>query len=139
MSTHALLLTSEIVGLTIVGLWASAFATAGLRRLIHGPYVPEVINDAFIAKYEAQAAAEGWLHRFLVVLDIFVNVCFRGQEDETISARSYRASLEGKLWGRVMNYWLDLWQEQHGPKAAVGDFMRALNRVETNKKILGIQ
>ena len=139
MSIHALLLAGKIVGLTIIGLWASAFLIAGIRHLVHGSDVPEVIDDAFYAKYAAQAATEKWLHRFLVVFDIAFNVLLRGQEDETLSSRAYRASLESKLWGRVMNYWLDLYQIQHGPKAMVGDLYRALNRMTTNKKILGIE
>jgi hypothetical protein len=133
------ILAVEIVGIVLAALWGSAFLTAGIRRLLNGPDVPEPIDAAFIAKYTKQAAGEWWPHRLLVVFDIFVNVCCRGQQDETISARSYRAYLEGKLWGRVMNYWLNLFQYAHGPKAAVGDLWRAQARVETNKKILGIQ
>jgi hypothetical protein len=140
MSIHALLLTGEIAGSVITAMWVVAFAIAGVRRLISGPFVPEVINSAFIVKYGDRAAAEGWLHRLLVVLDIFLNVVFlRGQQDETMSAHAWRASLEGKSWGKALTYWLDLIQPQHGPKAAVGDLVRALNRVATNTKVLGIQ
>jgi hypothetical protein len=133
------ILTGEISGGVIAGMWIVAYGIAGVRRLIHGPDVLEVIDEAFYAKYAAQAAAEGWLHRFLVVFDIAVNVLCRGQEDETLSSRAYRASLQGKLWGRLLNYWLDLIQVQHGPKAMVGDLYRATNRVATNNKILGLK
>lgn len=131
-------LTGEIGSGIIAGMWIVAYGVAGVRRLIHGPDVPETINEAFYIKYAAQAAAEGWLHRFLVVFDIAFNVLCRGQEDETLSSRAYRASLEGKLWGRLLNAWLDLLQVQHGPKAMVGDLYRALNRTNLNKKILGL-
>ncbi len=115
------------------------FAIKGIRRLKDGPDIDEPIDSAFITKYTNRAASEGWLHRSFVVIDVLINVFFRGQTDETISGRSYRASLEGKLWGRVMSYWLSLYQWQHGPKAAVGDLWRAQNRVTTNKKVLGIR
>jgi hypothetical protein len=130
------LLTGEIVLGIEAGLWGTAFAIAGMRRLVHGPFVPEVINEAFYTKYAAQASTEGWLHRFLVVFDIALNVLCRGQEDETLSSRAYRASLEGKLWGRLLNYWLDLLQPQHGPKAMVGDMWRASNRLITGLNTL---
>lgn len=139
MSLHILLLIAEVFGSVIAALWAVAFVVAGVRRLINGPDKLEPIDAAFIAKYEVQTAKEKWVHRFLVVFDIFVNVCFRGQQDETISGRAYRASLENKLWGRVMNYWLNLFQVQHGVKAAVGDLWRAQVRIVTNKKVLGIK
>lgn len=83
---------------------------------------PDVID---VQAQEAQAAKEGYVHRVLVAFDIFVNVIFRGREDETISARSYRATLEGKLWGRVMNAFLNIFQSNHGAKAAAGDLERA--------------
>jgi hypothetical protein len=132
------ILTGEISGGIIAGMWMVAYAIAGVRRLRNGPFVPEIINEAFYTKYAAQAAGEGWLHRFLVVFDIAMNVLFRGQEDETLSSRAYRASLERKLWGRLLNYWLDLIQPQHGPKAMVGDMWRAANRLATSKKVLGL-
>lgn len=132
------ILTGEISGGIVTGMWIVAYGIAGVRRLTHGPDVPEVINEAFYTKYAARAAAEGWLHRFLVVFDIAVNVLLRGQTDETLSSRAYRASIERKMWGIVLNYYLNLWQAQHGPKAMVGDLWRALNRTATNKKILGL-
>jgi hypothetical protein len=94
---------------------------------------PDVIN---VAAQEAQAAKEGYVHRVLVAFDIFVNVIFRGREDETISARSYRAALEGKLWGRVMNAFLNLFQSNHGAKAAAGDLERATSIERTEDSTL---
>ena len=110
-----------------------------IRHFVSGPHTPEIIDEAFYTKYAAKAAAELWWHRFLVVFDIFCNVVARGQQDETISSRAYRASLEGKLWGKVLNHWLDLIEPQHGPKAMVGDLWRALNRVTRNKQVLGLK
>lgn len=78
-----------------------------------------------IAVQEAQAAKEGYVHRVLVGFDQFVNVILRGRPDETISARSYRAALEGKLWGRILNACLNVIQSDHGAKAAAGDLERA--------------
>jgi hypothetical protein len=131
-------MTIKIVALILALLWIVPYTIAGIRRLINGPFVPEPIDESFLVKYEAQAAKEGWFHRFWVVFDIFINVCFRGQEDETISSRAWRASLQGKLWGRLLNYWLDLWQPQHGPKACIGDLWRAQTRIQTNRKALGL-
>ena len=132
------LLAAEIVVGIIGGLWLSAFVVYAIRRLLHGPDVAEPIDSAFYAKYSARASKEGRFHRALVALDIMANVFAGGQEDETLSARSYRAKLEGKLWGRVMDTWLCLYQSQHGPKAAVGDLYRARNRVIYNTKVLGL-
>ena len=94
---------------------------------------PDVIN---VTQQESQAADEGYLHRVLVALDIFLNVVFKGREDETISARSYRAALEGKIWGRIMNAFLDIFQSNHGAKAAAGDLERANSIAATENKIL---
>jgi hypothetical protein len=138
VSLHVLVLTTEIMSATIAGLWLSAYATAGLRYLLHGKDIPEVVDAAFIAKYLAQAAKEKWYHRILETFDVFVNVIARGEPDETISTRSYRALLEGKLWGRAMSYFLNLYQPQHGPKACVGDLYRAQSRALVCRKILGI-
>jgi hypothetical protein len=131
------ILTGEISGGIVAGMWIVAYGIAGVRRLVRGPFMPEAVDQLFYEKYAGQAAREGWLHRFLVVFDIAMNVLFRGQEDETLSSRAYRASLEGKMWGRLLNYWLDLIQPQHGPKAMVGDVYRAMNRVATSIKVLG--
>ena len=94
---------------------------------------PDIIN---VQLQELQASKEGYLHRVLVALDIFLNVVFKGREDETISARSYRAALEGKIWGRIMNAFLDIFQSNHGAKAAAGDLERANSIAVTENKIL---
>lgn len=132
------LLTGEISGGILAGMWVIAYAIAGLRYLENGPYIPEPINEAFYTKYATQAATHGWLYRIITAFDIFVNVIFRGQADETLSGRAYRASLEYEFWGIALNYWLDLIQPQHGPKAMVGDMQRATNRIAVGKKVLGL-
>ena len=71
--------------------------------------------------------------------DIFLNVTFmNGQNDETMSAHAWRASLEGKKWGVAMNWWLNGFQPNHGYQAACGDYQRALNRSNVEKKALGL-
>ena len=94
---------------------------------------PDQIN---ISLQELQASQEGYFHRLLVAFDMFVNAIFRGRPDETISGRAYRAALEGKLWGRVMNAGLNVLQSNHGAKAAAGDLYRAQSILATETKVL---
>ena len=98
------------------------------------PIQPDQIN---VAKEEAQADAEGWLHRSLVAFDICCNVIFfRGRQGETISSHCYRAALEGHLWGKILNGALDLIQTNHGADAAAGDLARAKSIVATLEQTL---
>ena len=94
---------------------------------------PEQIN---VPLQEDQAASDGYLHRVLVAFDIFINVIFRGRMDETISAHAYRAALQNKLWGRILNGALNLIQSNHGAKAAAGHLERATSIADTEEKIL---
>jgi hypothetical protein len=94
---------------------------------------PDIIN---VQQQEAQAAREGYVSRVLVAFDQFINVVWRGRNDETISARAYRAALEGKLWGRMLNACLNLIQINHGAKAAAGDLERANAIAATEEKTL---
>jgi hypothetical protein len=73
----------------------------------------------------AQAQKEGYFIRVLIAFDMFVNVIFGGNNDETISSRSARAATEGKIWGIVLSRFLDLFQANHGAQAIVGDLTRA--------------
>lgn len=99
------------------------------------PMTPENIQAAM-----ARANTEGRVHRWLDAFDIFLNVTFmNGQNDETMSAHAWRASCEGKLWGKAMNWWLDGFQPNHGYQAACGDLQRSLNRMAVEKKALGLQ
>jgi len=98
------------------------------------PMTPENIQAAM-----ARANNESRIHRWLDAFDIFLNVTFmNGQNDETMSAHAWRASLEGHWWGIAMNWWLNGFQPNHGYQAAAGDLQRALNRVECEKKALGL-
>lgn len=74
---------------------------------------------------EAQAAKEGYVMRVLIGFDMFVNVIFNGHPDETISSRSARAATEGKLWGKIMSKFLNLFQKDHGALAEAGDVQRS--------------
>ena len=119
----------------VVGLILSGLFTSAIRSIFHlntgkAVGVPEMME---------QASKEGWIHRCLVALDIVINVILlRGQQDETISSHSWRAMNGGKLWGRAMCWWLNLFQENHGFKAACGDLERATVRCEVLKKALGV-
>jgi hypothetical protein len=135
---HKFLLSGEIISSSIAGLIAVSALMGFIRHKVSGPpkiFVPSVD----IPKQEARAASEGWLHRALVALDIFLNVVvLRGNQGETISAHSWRASNEGRLWGKLMSAWLNGFQDNHGIKAACGDLERSSAEVNVLKKSLGI-
>lgn len=96
------------------------------------PAVP--LDAAQTATQEARAAHEQYLHRVLVALDQFMNVMADGDPDETISARAARAAEKGKPWGVAMSRFLNLFQQDHGPKAQAGDAERAeaIEQIETS-------
>lgn len=129
---------AAIVVFSVIAFLIGLSALLGfIRSKTSAPEPPFVPADVPIQ--EIRASQEGWPHRCLVALDVFVNVVvLRGQPDETISAHSWRASLDGKLWGRLMCRWLDGFQDQHGPKAASGDLQRAKSRVVQLSKLLGV-
>jgi hypothetical protein len=77
------------------------------------------------ASQMAQAGKEGYIKRVLIGFDMFVNVVANGHPDETISARSGRAASEGKIWGKAMAGFLNLFQKNHSVKAEAGDLERA--------------
>jgi hypothetical protein len=98
------------------------------------PQSPENIKRAM-----DKSNHESRIHRWLVAFDIFLNVTFmNGQNDETMSAHCWRASLEGHKWGKAMNWWLNGFQPHHGYQAACGDLQRSLNRAECERKALGL-
>jgi hypothetical protein len=90
-----------------------------------------------IAIQEVQAAKEGYIHRSLVGVDQFANVLLGGNPDETISSRSQRAAQRGDFVGKVMCWWLDKIQSQHGEKAQAGDIERAIAVEKIEEKSLG--
>lgn len=83
------------------------------------------LTAAQTSEQEKQASKEGYVRRVLIGFDQFVNVVCGGHPDETISARSGRAAAEGKLWGKAMSRFLDVFQPDHGAKAEAGDLARA--------------
>jgi hypothetical protein len=138
------LLAKWVLGGEILGAGVAACILASLAfRLLHRimgtsdsrPQTPDNIQAAM-----ARANNESRAHRWLDAFDIFLNVTFmNGQNDETMSAHAWRASLEGRRWGVAMNWWLDGFQPNHGYQAACGDLQRARNRVECESKALGLK
>lgn len=128
-------LAAEIIAYILIGLIMVPLMISTIRAWIDGKQ--EAWSPADIPTQEAKAAAESWLRRIPVALDIWINVTFlNGEQDETISTHAWRASLEGKTWGRWMTAWLNLWQPNHGYKAACGDLERAENRVKALAALL---
>ena len=83
------------------------------------------LTPAQTATAEQKASQEAYPERFLIALDMFMNVLTDGDPDETISSRSARAAQQGKTWGIEMSKFLDLFQKNHGSKAQGGDVARA--------------
>ncbi len=77
------------------------------------------------ARAEGSAAADGYLLRVLVALDMAANVALGGREDETISASTAMLARKHQFLGSVVSRMLDLFQADHGAKAAAGDLERA--------------
>ena len=131
-------LAAEISGAIMAGLIFIPFVLMIIRTKIEGSdsvWIPADVSEA-----EDIASREGWILRSLVAFDIACNVIiFWGEQDETISTHAWRDSLENKLWGRLMNRWLEWWQPNHGLRAASGDLQRATVRVLILKKVLGVK
>ncbi len=122
------------------GLLVAVSALIATGRAIFEKKQPPFTYPVDVPKAEAKAAAEGYLHRALVAFDIFLNVIvLAGRQGETLSSHAFIASLEGKLWGKLMNTWLSGFQAQHGAQAASGDLERSLAEAARLKKILGVQ
>ena len=131
-------IAAEIYGLS-AGLLVAVSALIATGRTIFEKKQPPFTYPIDVPKAEAKAAAEGYLHRALVALDIFLNVVVMGgRQCETMSSHAFIASLEGKLWGKLMNKWLNGFQPQHGPQAASGDLERSTVEAERLKKVLKI-
>lgn len=74
---------------------------------------------------ESEVRKESYPLRTLVAFDQMVNVATGGHPDETISARAGRSAVAGRVWGKVMSRFLNLFQKDHGAKAEAGDLARA--------------
>lgn len=83
------------------------------------------LDTAETKKAEATAVYSPYYIRVLIALDVFINVIFNGNLDETLSARSARAATEGKRWGILLSKFLDLFQRNHGAQAVASDLTRA--------------
>lgn len=135
---HKVLLGVEIYAMSAGALIALSWILATIRTLVEKSK-PVFNYPADVPAAEARASKEGYLHRVFVALDIFMNVVFLfGEQDETMSTHAWRASMEGKLWGKLMNKWLTGFQANHGPQAASGDLERASVRVSILTKTLGV-
>lgn len=135
---HVFKLFVEIYSAAAASLIFVAFAISTIRTWIAGKAAPWVVGDVPAA--EARAASEGWIHRQLDALDIWMNsFFFNGMSGMTMSTHAYIASLQGKIWGKLMNKWLCWFQPNHGPLASSGDLERATVLAATLKRVLGVQ
>jgi hypothetical protein len=135
---HKILLGVEIYAIAASFLVALSASISAIRTLVEKSK-PVFNYPADVPKAEAQAASEGYLHRVLVALDIFMNVVFlAGRQSETMSTHAWIASQSGALWGKLMNRWLEGFQVSHGPRAASGDLQRSQGEVNRLRKILGL-
>jgi hypothetical protein len=136
---HDVLMGLEIYLAAASGLVVVSLVIGKIRSLVD-KNAPAFEYPRDVAKAEARAAREPWWHRQLVALDIWMNsVFFNGFSGETMSTHAWRSSLEGKRWGILMNWWLNGFQDHHGPQAASGDLWRAQAEVNRLKKLLGVQ
>lgn len=105
------------------------------------------MDEEQIKTAERHTREEGYIHRALVALDIFLNVITGGHEDETISSRVRRISDENNHWSwspfvvlaKMLNFFLDMLQKNHGLHAAAGDLERAEEVEKIEKKELNIE
>jgi hypothetical protein len=135
---HKIVLGFEIYAIAAAGLVVLSLALATIRALF-GKTQPAFSYPVDVPKAEAKAAAEPYWHRALVALDVFLNVVVMfGNQGETMSSHAWRASMQGKLWGKLMNAWLNGFQSKHGPQAASGDLERASVMVSLLRKLLGV-
>ena len=104
------------------------------------------MDEEQIEKAEENTMREGYIHRFLVAFDIFINVATDGDEDETISSRVRRITDYYKGWthnpgvwiAKILNAILDFLQPDHGQHAESGDLERAECVEEIEEKALDI-
>lgn len=135
---HKILLGFEIYAIASASLVVLSWAFATVRALFEGNKLA-FSYPADVPVAEAKAATEKYWHRVLVALDIFLNVVVLfGNQGETMSTHAWRASLQGKLWGKLMNRWLNGFQAYHGPQAASGDLERASVMVSLLRKLLHV-
>ena len=135
---HLLFLASVFIICTFGGLIIMALLISSVRALFRD--TPDAAwSESNVAHYEEQTAKEGYFHKALVALDIFLNVLIlAGRQGETISTHAFIAASEKKIWGRVLNWWLNLIQNNHGYKAASGDLERSSAEVVRMRSLLKV-
>jgi hypothetical protein len=137
--THVFLISLLVIAGIIFSLVAISWGLATARALF-GKKQPAFNYPADVPIAEAQAASEGYLHKALVAIDICLNVVvLGGRQSETISTHAWIAAQEKKLWGRIMNAWLNGFQRDHGAEAASGDLQRASAEVSRMVRLLGVK
>lgn len=135
---HLLLAILFWTGIGISGLAAFGFIVSVIRSFFDKTPARWAGTDVSIA--ESRASKEAYWRQILVAFDIFCNVVFFfGKQDETISTHAYRASLEHKIWGEILNGWLDWLQPNHGQMAASGDLYRASSALWRLNQLLGVK
>lgn len=135
---HNILLGLEIYAIAAGSLVAVSVVMSKIRSAMERSK-PVFNYPADVPKAEADAAAENWLQRCIVALDIFLNVVFfKGYQGETMSTHAWRASLKGHAWGVYMNKWLNGFQDNHGPQAASGDLQRSSALAALLSRVLGM-
>ena len=135
---HKLLFGAEISLALILSSIALSVSIATVRALFGKKQAP-FNYPADVPAAEAEAAAESYPRRSIVALDVFLNVVILfGNQGETMSTHAWRAMKAGKLWGKLMNWWLNGFQENHGPQAASGDLQRNAAEVSLLRKLLGV-
>jgi hypothetical protein len=107
---HKFVFGGELFAAGVAGCIVVGLLTSTIRSVFHlNTQDIKVWDPTDIPTVMAKVTQEGWLHRSLCAFDIAVNVILlRGQQDETISTHSWRAQQEGKLWGKAMCWWLNL-------------------------------
>lgn len=83
------------------------------------------LNVEQTASEGAQAKRDSYVIRVLIALDMAANVALGGEEDETISSNTALMARKHEFLGVVVSRMLDLFQANHGAKAAAGDLERA--------------
>ena len=83
------------------------------------------LNAGQTASEGAQAKRDRYAVRVLIALDMAANVALGGAEDETISADAALMARKHEFLGSVVSRMLNLFEANHGAKAAAGDLARA--------------
>jgi hypothetical protein len=76
-------------------------------------------------------SARNTFTRYVAVsFDMFVNVLTLGMLDMTISTRAGIAAAQGKIWGKLLSKFLNIFETDHCQKALHADLTRAENLIK---------